>query len=182
MHFGAFYTAWFGEFLLFSHNLSCMPITLLGDFFSLINIPMFDSMTVLLIVSFIVWETPRMIRILSEEYTRGLYPEEGRVADFFLFFIGLLSIGYFSIGSNAEHIVAFLKTPGITMFFLILMAAIPILIALGFFKRFFSRIDRHQSVAIFLAQAFLDLMHTIFHIALVVILVPAAGYLIFGAG
>ncbi len=157
-----------------------MPLNIIADFFNLINVPMFDSMTVLFVISFIAWETPRTLKLLPEEYTKGLYPEEGRVADFILLFIGILSIAYFVIDANSEKIVAFLKTPGITAAFLILMIAIPLIIALGYFKRLFARVDSHNSISVFVTHAFLDLMQTLFHISLVILAVPAIGYLIFG--
>jgi hypothetical protein len=83
--------------------------------------------------------------------------------------------------NNAERIVTFLKTPGITMFFLILVLAVPIIVALGFFKRTFARIDSHNSMTVFLTHALLDLMHTLFHISLAVLFIPVLGYLAFGA-
>ncbi|MFH0737423.1 MAG: hypothetical protein V1827_02970 [Candidatus Micrarchaeota archaeon] len=157
-----------------------MPNTMLADFFNLINIPMFDSFSALLVIAFIVWEVPRSVKLISDEYTKGLYPESGRVADFALLFLGLISIGYFVWDNNVERIVAFLKTPGITSAFLVLMLAIPIIIVMGFFKRTFSRLDGNNSVTVFITHAFLDLAHTLFHIALVVMFVPAIGFLIFG--
>jgi hypothetical protein len=157
-----------------------MAITLMADFFNLINIPMFDAFSALLVISFIVWEIPRSVKVISDEYTKGLYPDNGRVADFALLFLGILSIIYFVLDNNVERIVAFLKTPGITSMFLILMLAIPLIIILGYFKRLFARLDGHNSVTVFLTHAFLDFAHTMFHIALVVMAVPAIGFLIFG--
>lgn len=157
-----------------------MAYNLLGDFFSFINIPMFDTMTVLLIVSFIIWEIPRSIKIISEEYTKGLYPDNGRVIDIGMFIVGIASVVFFMLGNNAERIVTFLHTPGITAFFLILMLAIPIIIIIGYFKRLFATFDAHNSIAVFLTHALLDLMHTIFQVSLVVLALPVAGFLIAG--
>ncbi len=157
-----------------------MAYNILGDFFSFINIPMFDSMSVILIICFIIWEIPRSIKIIAEEYTKGLYPENGRVIDIGMFVIGLAAIAFFMLDNNAERIVTFLKTPGITAFFLILMLAIPIIVAIGYLKRLFSSFDANNSIAIFLTHAFLDLMHTMFHIAFVVLVLPTAGFLIMG--
>ncbi len=157
-----------------------MAYNIIADFFNIINIPMFDSMTILLIVSFIIWEIPRSIKIIDEEYTKGLYPDNGRVIDIGLFVIGLGAIVFFMLDNNSERIVTFLKTPGITAFFLVLMLAIPLIIAIGYFKRLFATFDAHNSVAVFLTHAFLDLMHTLFHIALVVLALPVAGFLIAG--
>lgn len=155
-----------------------MPITIVADFFNLINIQLFDITSVLLVVAFIVWEIPRSVKVISEEYTKGLYPETGRVVDFFLFFLGLLSIGYFMMGKNASNIVAFLKTPGITSFFLILTVTLTLIVVLAYFKRFFGRMDSHNSVAVFVTHAFLDLMHTLFHVGLIILACPAVGYII----
>lgn len=151
------------------------------DFFNLIDVSMFDAFSAILVICFIIWELPRSVKILDEEYTKGLYPENGRVADFVLLFVGLLSILYFMLDSNARYIVEFLRSAGfLTAVFLIIMLAIPLIVALGYFKRFFARIDKHESVTVFIVHGFLDLMHTLFHIALVVLVVPAVGYLIFG--
>ena len=157
-----------------------MAITLLADFFNMINVSMFDAFTVLLVAGFIIWEIPRSVKIIGEEYTKGLYPENGRVADFALLFLGLLSILYLVMDNNAVRIVAFLKTPGVTSMFLVLMLAIPLIISLGYLKRLFARLDGQNSVTVFLTHSFLDLMHTLFHISLVVLFVPAAGFLLFG--
>jgi hypothetical protein len=157
-----------------------MAYNLLGDFFSFINIPMFDSMSVILIISFIIWEIPRSIKVISEEYTKGLYPENGRVIDVGMFAIGLGAVLFFMMGNNAERIVTFLKTPGVTAFFLILILAIPLIVAIGYLKRLFSSFDANNSIAVFLTHAFLDLMHTLFHICFVVLVLPVAGFLIMG--
>ncbi|MFZ5500719.1 MAG: hypothetical protein ACOY58_02245 [Candidatus Micrarchaeota archaeon] len=102
------------------------------------------------------------------------------MADFALLFFGLLSILYFILDNNARYIVEFLRTPGVTSLFLILMLAIPLIIMLGYFKRLFARLDVHNSVTVFLTHSFLDLMHTLFHISLVVLFVPVLGHLLFG--
>lgn len=157
-----------------------MALNIIADFFSVINVPMFDAMSMILVSSFIVWEIPRSIKVVSEEYTKGLYPDNQRVVDIFMFLIGILAIIFFMMDNNAERIVAFLKTPGITAFFLVLMLAIPLIVIIGYFKRLFSRLDGNNSVAVFLTHAFLDLMHTLFHIAFTVLVVSAAGYLAIG--
>jgi len=168
------------SFLIPSCQVNHMALNLLGDFFSFINIPMFDAMTVILIISYIIWEVPRTVKLLSDEYTTGLYPENGRVIDVAMFVIGLASVIFFMMGNNAERIVTFLKTPGVTAFFLVLILAIPLIIAMGFFKRMFVRFDAHNSVTVFLAHTFLDLMHTLFHIALTVLFLPIVGFLAMG--
>lgn len=157
-----------------------MAFNIIADFFNLINVSLFETASVLLIAGFAIWEIPRSVKILDEEYTKGLYPENSRVVDFLLLLAGILSIVFFMMDSNSDKIVAFLKTPGITAFFLILMVAVPVIIALGFLKRMFSKMSSHDSVTVFLAQALLDLMHTVFQLSLAILFIPAAGYLILG--
>lgn len=157
-----------------------MALNIIADFFNLINVQLFDTFTVLLIVGFIIWEIPRSVKVIAEEYTKGLYPENSRVVDFLLLFVGLLSILLFMLDGNAQKIVTFLKTPGITSFFLILMIAIPLIVILGYLKRIFGRMQSHDSVTIFLTHAFLDLMHTIFQLSLAILFIPAAGFLLLG--
>lgn len=156
-----------------------MAYGIIADFFSIINVSLFNTASILLVACFIIWEIPRSIKLMSEEYTHGLYPEGGRVVDFALFAIGLASVMYITAGNNAATVVSFLKTPGITAFFLVVMAVVPLIIFLGFLKRFFARTEGN-SIAVFLAQGFLDFMHTLFHISLAVLVVPALGYLLFG--
>jgi len=157
-----------------------MAYNLLGDFFAFLSPSLFDASMLLLIVSFIVWELPRSVKIISEEYTKGVYPDTGRVLDFGLFFIGLVSVGYLLLVSSTDKAAAFLRTPGITSVYLIILVAVSLLILLGFLKRFFGRFDSHNSVTVFLVHGFLDFMHTVFFISLVVLAVPVAGLLITG--
>lgn len=156
-----------------------MAPNLIADFFSLINVSLFNYASMLLIICFIIWEIPRSVKIISREYTEGLYPEGGRVADFVLLIIGLGSVHYYLTNSHVTGVVSFLKAPGITSFFLIVMAVVSLIIFLGFLKRLFERTEG-KSITVFLAQAFLDLMHTIFYICLTILVVPIVGYLLFG--
>jgi hypothetical protein len=158
-----------------------VPLTVIADFFDFINTPLFDTMSVLLVISFIVWEIPRSVKIIGDEYTKGLYPDNGRVVDFFLFAVGIVTIIFYFMDDNSEALVRFLHTPGITGFFLILMVTVPIIIVLGYLKRFFERMQGHNSVTVFLTHAFLDLMHTLFFIALSVMVIPTIGLLVLGA-
>lgn len=155
-----------------------MPLNIFADFFNFINIPLFYSFSTLLIISFIVWELPRSIKLMDPEYTKGLYPEGGRIPDFFLLAIGLLCMGFFMFGSNSQRIIAFLRTPGITALYIILMVVVPLIIILGYFKRFFGRMDHHDSVTVFLVHGFLDLAHTAFFVSLSILAIPIIGFLI----
>ncbi len=157
-----------------------MAYNIIADFFSMISPSLFGTASVLFITSFIIWELPRSVKIISDEYTRGVYPETGRVLDFGLLFIGVVAMGYLLLFNAAEGVAAFLRTPGITSMYLVVVVAVSLLILLGFLKRFFGRFDSHNSVTVFLVHGFLDFMHTVFFISLVVLAVPVAGFLIMG--
>jgi len=155
-----------------------MGYSLIGEFFSILNTSLFESAAVLMVIGFLIWEIPRSVKIMDDEYTSGLYPEGGRVVDISLLIIGLVTMGFLFTG-NLSHMISFLKKPGITAFFLIVMAVIPLILVLGFFKRFFPRFDGN-SATVFMVQGFLDLMRTIFYISLSILVVPAIGYLVAG--
>ncbi|MBN1169575.1 hypothetical protein JXA56_00985 [Candidatus Micrarchaeota archaeon] len=155
-----------------------MAYNIVGQFFDIVDLGLFDIASVMLILGFLVYEIPRSIKIINEEYTKGFYPETGRVIDFFLLAIGLITIAFFRL--SAIKIIAFLKSPGVIAFFLILLAVIPIIIIVGYLKRFFARIDTNKSITIFLVHSFLDFMHTLFYLGLTILAIPALGFLIFG--
>lgn len=157
-----------------------MAYNLIADFFGLVSVPTLNAFSVLLVICFIIWEIPRSIKIMDEEYTKGVYPEFGRVVDFALFVIGLIVLGYLSFNNTLERVVSFLKTPGITSFFLVVLVVIPLVILLGFFKRFFGRMEGNNSVTVFIVHGFLDLMHTLFYVSLAMLTLPSLGYLLFG--
>ncbi|MBD3210503.1 hypothetical protein GF318_03930 [Candidatus Micrarchaeota archaeon] len=155
-----------------------MAYNIISDFFSIVNVSLFDNASILLIICYLIWEVPRSVRIMSEEYTSGLYPEGGRVVDISMLLVGLAAVAFMAMG-NAEDIVAFLKKPGITAFFLIIMVVVPLIIFFGFLKRLFPRFEG-DSVTVFLTHGFLDLMHTIFYISLSLLAIPTVGYLLLG--
>jgi len=155
-----------------------MPLEIIAQFFDAINPGLFDSAFVILVISFLVWEIPRSIKLIGEEYTKGLYPEGGRVADIVLFIVGLAAMGFFLADDNGAQILRFVKTPGITELYIILMVTVPLIILMGFFKRFFARMDKHESITIFIVHGFLDLAHTAFFVSLAIIVIPTIGFLI----
>jgi hypothetical protein len=155
-----------------------MSLDIFADFFSFVNPGLFSEAALLLIISFLVWELPRSIKLISEEYTKGAYPEGGRVLDFIFLAIGLASAAFALVNSNAARMVAFIKTPGMASLYLILMVTVPLIVLLGFFKRFFGRMDKHESVTVFIVHCFLDLAHTAFFVSLAVLVIPAVGFLI----
>ena len=158
--------------------LILLMLNLLGDFFSILTPSLFTSWSAILVVCFILWELPRSLHLISEEYSKGLYPENSRVIDFFFFFWGVIGILYLFLLNNSEKVLLFLKTPGITAFYLVIMITIPLIILMGYAKRFFERMHHHESITIFMVQCFMDLVHTLFFISLSVLLVPIFGYLI----
>lgn len=157
-----------------------MAYNIVADFFNLINPALFDASTLLLIASFIIWEVPRSVKIMSEEYTRGVYPETGRVVDFAFLGIGTLAILYMLLINGSERIAAFIRTPGITALFIVILAVLPLLIFMGFLKRFFARFDAHNSITVFLVHSLLDFVHTLFFICTVLLAVPVLGYIVLG--
>ncbi len=154
-----------------------MAYNIVGDFYSLISVGLFDSASILLIICFIIWEIPRSVKLMSEEYTEGLYPEHGRVVDFVLLALGLLAVFLFMSESSA--ILKFMKTPSIIAFFLILLIVIPLIIFIGFLRRFFGTLEHKESITIFLVHGFLDLMHTLFYISLSLLVIPSVAFLLF---
>ena len=153
-----------------------MEINLVGEFISILTPSLFTFFSAVMIICFIAWELPRSLKIMDEEYTKNLYPEHGRVVDFFFLFWGIAAIIYLFYFGKTLDVLAHLKTPELTPLYLVIIATIPIIILLGYFKRFFERMGRHNSVTVFLVQAFLDLMHTLFFISVSVLMVPIIGY------
>jgi hypothetical protein len=155
-----------------------MAFDLTVVFFSILVPSLFTSLSIILFICFIIWELPRSIKLISEEYTRGLYPESGRVIDFFFFFCGILAAIYLLVLDKLDHVLSFLKTPGITAFYLVILVTIPVVLILGFFKRFFEKMGKQESVTVFLVQSFMDMMHTLFFVAVAILAIPTTGYLI----
>jgi hypothetical protein len=125
-----------------------------------------------------MWELPRSIKFIDEEYTHGVYPENGRVVDFFFLFWGVLAVIFLLLLNNSNNVLTFLKTPGITSFYLVIMVTVPLIVLMGYFKRFFERMGKQESVTVFFVQSFLDLMHTLFLVTTSVLAIPSIGYLL----
>ncbi len=153
-------------------------MSFLTEFYNIIDIGLFDLASLVLIVGYLIYEIPRSIKVMDEEYTKGFYPETGRVLDIALFIVGILTILFYKM--NAIKIIAFVKNSGLIAFFLILLVVIPLLIMVGYLKRFFARFDSNKSVTLFLTHSFLDLMHTLFYLGFAVLLIPEIGFVIFG--
>jgi len=140
----------------------------------------FSVATVIFILGFILWELPRSIKIMDEEYTTGLYPEMGRVFDIIILIIGLVCIAFLYFMDGLDKVLYFLKYQNLFVLFAILIIAIPIIIFLGYLKRFLKRINEHESMTVFIVHNLLDLAHTAFFISFTIILIPVLLYLLFG--
>jgi len=158
-----------------------MALNIVADFFGLLNPELFDIATILFVVSFVIWEAPRSLRMIENELTTGIYPESGRVSDIALFVIGLIAVVFIYTSVNVEKVATTLKTPGLTSLFLILLVVLVLLAVISFLVRLFARIDNQNSILVFLMHSFLDLAHTVFFISLIILTVPVIGFLIFGA-
>ena len=132
--------------------------------------------SVLFVLCFLIWEIPRSVKVMDEEYTEGVYPELGRVFDIVIFVVGLIAMLIFFL--NMEDILAAMTAPTFSLAYTIIFFAIPILIFLGFLQRTVKRINDQQSVTVFLVHDFLDLAHTMFFITFAVILVPVVVYFV----
>jgi hypothetical protein len=140
----------------------------------------FDILAALFIITFIQWEFPRTIKIISEEYTEGLYPPGGRVLDIFVFLAGLFCFYLLYSGDTMESLLFFLSQTSLLVLIIPVTAVIPLMIAMGFFKRLFSKMEDIESITVFLVQTTLDLAHTLFFISLALIAVPLIFYFMFG--
>lgn len=140
----------------------------------------FSLATILFIIGFIIWELPRSVKVMDEEYTSGFYPEMGRVFDIIILLIGLVCVLYLYFMDGLDNVVDFLRYGTFTVLFAIIILAIPVLIFLGYLKRFLARVDKHESMTIFLVHSFLDLAHTVFFICFSLIFIPVLFYLLFG--
>lgn len=157
-----------------------MAFNLFEIFFEFVNYSNIMSTAVAFILGFIIWELPRGTKILPEEYTKGVYPENGRVADYVLFITGIIALAYMLLDERTAKIVQLLKTPGITSHYIVILIVVPLIILFGYLKRTFQRLDRHESIGLFITHSGLDLIHTLFFIAFSILTLPLAGYLIFG--
>ena len=132
--------------------------------------------SVLFFLCFLIWEIPRSVKVMDEEYTQGVYPELGRVFDIVVFIIGIIAIILFFM--NMENIIETVAMPTFSLAYIIIFFAVPILIFLGFLQRTVKRINDQQSVTVFLVHGFLDLSHTMFFITFPIILIPLIIYFV----
>jgi len=132
--------------------------------------------SVLFFLCFLIWEIPRSVKVMDEEYTQGVYPELGRVFDIVVFIIGIIAIILFFM--NMENIIETVAMPTFSLAYIIIFFAVPILIFLGFLQRTVKRINDQQSVTVFLVHGFLDLSHTMFFITFSIILIPLIIYFV----
>jgi len=148
--------------------------------FQFFDEPTFSMATALFIIGFIIWELPRSVKVMDEEYTSELYPEMGRVFDILVLMVGLACIAFLYFMNGLDKVIYFLKFENLFVLFAIIIIAIPVLIFLGYLKRLVNRINEHESMTVFLVHNFLDLAHTVFFISFSVIFIPVILYFILG--
>jgi len=135
-----------------------------------------NLITMTLFLSLIVWEIPRFTKMLDPAWVHGLYPESGRVIDIVLFIAALAS--YLLLISSTKDTLALAYAPLYNFIMAAAILALPIVIALGFIGRIFSRMDAKLESAGFFVQTILDFFHSVFFVCFCLLLVPAAALLL----
>ena len=155
-----------------------MAYDLMAPLFNILSPKLFLESGIIGIIAFIVWELPRSIKVMSEEYTHGLYPEAGRVVDFILLFLLIISTIYLNIGQTSEHLSLKMRSPSLFPIIAVILLTTIVIIILGYLKRTGERTGKHDSLTVFFVQSILDLAHTIFFITLSINIIPLALYLV----
>lgn len=140
------------------------------------NETLLHAATILFVLGFLLWELPRSFKLMDEEYTRGLYPDTGKVLDFILLVIG--AVAAFLFYQNTNGVLSAMKMPTFYILFSIVFLAVPALILLGYLKRLAKLINEGKSVTVFLVQAFLDLAHSAFFLGFSMLFVPTVIFFI----
>lgn len=125
-----------------------------------------------LFVSYLIWEIPRLSKMLEEEWLKGLYPEQGRVLDLMMLLLGIGAFLYLQANLPSAAKLAYMQ--GYSLILAAGLVALPVILLLSFVGRFFSRMDAELEVAAFLIQTILDLVHTVFFVCFVGLLLPSA--------
>jgi hypothetical protein len=128
------------------------------------------------ILSFILWEAPKYLRLLDDEWLKGIYPEHGKLLDIAFLAVGVFSFIFMQLNIGSLSILPY--KPGYDVLLSASLVALPIILALGFFGRVFSRMDAKHEVPSFFTHTVLDLVHTVFFICLLALVLPAAALLI----
>ncbi|NYZ77220.1 hypothetical protein H0O02_02800 [Candidatus Micrarchaeota archaeon] len=140
----------------------------------------FSLATIIFILGFIIWELPRSVKIIDEEYTTGFYPEMGRVLDIIIMLVGICTLVFLYLMGGLFDVIEFLRYQQFMPLFAIVIIAVPLLILMGYLKRFIGRMDKQQSMTVFVVHNFLDLAHTLFFIAFSLLFIPTLIYFLFG--
>ncbi len=154
-------------------------MSMMDVFFGILEPSAFSVATALFILGFIIYEAPRSIKLMSEEYTDGFYPEAGRVFDIIVLFFGLLAVVFLYLLEGMEDVIDFMRYETLMPIYLIILIAVPVLITLGYLKRLLARINQHESVTIFFVHSLLDLAHTVFLICFSLLFIPTLLYFLF---
>ena len=125
-----------------------------------------------LFISLVVWEIPRFSKMFEEEWVKGLYPDGGKAVDIILLVIGLLCFLYMQ--ASATVLLTLPEKPGFNMVLGAGLAALPLVILLGFVGRFFSKMDAKLPLSAFIVQTILDFVHSVFFVCFIGLALPAA--------
>ena len=139
------------------------------------NETLINVAAILFVLGFLVWELPRSLKVMDEEYTQGVYPEMGRMFDIVVFLVGIVTGIFFYTRMNA--IIETMKMPTFFLAFTVIFLAVPLLVLLGFLSRTLKRINDHKSITVFLVHGLLDFAHTVFFIGFSALLVPVLIFL-----
>lgn len=128
------------------------------------------------VVTFILWETPRYLRLFDDEWLKGVYPEYGKIADIAFLVVGSLSFVFMQL--NIEGVGQLPYRPGYDIALVASLVGLPIILLIGFGGRVFSRMDAKLEAPSFLTHSALDLIHTVFYICLLALVLPSAALLL----
>jgi hypothetical protein len=128
-----------------------------------------------LFISLVVWEIPRFSKMFEEEWVKGLYPDGGKTVDIILLVIGLLCFLYMQ--ASRSVLLTLPEKPGFNFALGAGLAALPLVILLGFAGRFFSKMDAKLPLAAFIVQTILDFVHSVFFVCFIGLALPAAALL-----
>jgi hypothetical protein len=135
-----------------------------------------DTIVFAFFFSFIVWEIPRATKMLSEEWSEGIYPDKGRTLDIFLLLLGLGAFLFLKM--SMAKLVFIPESLIMSVVVSVGLVALPIVILLGFIGRIFSRMDTQKESGALFAHTILDFFHTLFFITLICLLLPCAALII----
>lgn len=128
------------------------------------------------IASFVLWEAPRYLKLLDDEWLKGVYPEYGKTLDLVFLVVGSASFVFMQL--SIQSLILLPYRPGYDVGLIASLIGLPIILLIGFAGRLFSRMDAKHEVPSFITHSALDLVHTVFYICLLALLLPSAALLL----